>query len=337
MEIIINNCPGTLAEGYTTYSPIAIKKVFNGKKVNHILDFSYDTLEHEVLDEAVGHLSISGVQEKISMIVDAGKVIPTPEGIQGKYILKPAPDNKRLRNRKQMPANEHLTMQIASQLYKINTAENALIFFNNGEPCYITKRFDVLSDNSKTPQEDFASLAGKTSVTHGSNFKYSGSYLDMAGLIQKYISSWRIEMERFFRLIIFNYCIGNDDAHLKNFSIQQTSDGDFVLTPAYDLLNSSLHITDGSDFALEGGLFDKKHYSEIYIQKGHPCQTDFRTFGELIGLNRKQIEKTISDFLVHDQDVYHLIERSFLDNEMKRMYKKSYDENIARFKRKCDN
>src|SRR5690606_40079276 len=63
------------------------------------------------------------------------------------YILKPIPRD--LKKVDQVPANEHLTMQIARQVYGINTAENALIFFSNGEPAYITKRFDVKEDGTK--------------------------------------------------------------------------------------------------------------------------------------------------------------------------------------------
>ena len=335
-KIVINNCPGTLAGGYSTYSPIAIKRVFDGKRVSHILDFSLDAISLEIMDEAVGRLSISGVQEKLSMIVEGDKIVPVAGEGQGRYILKPAPDNKRLRNRQQMPPNEHLTMQIAAQVFGIKTAENALLFFDDGEMGYITKRFDVLPNGSKVLQEDFASLAGKTAWTNGVDFKYTGCYLDLAQLIRKNVSAWPVEMEKFFRIVVFNYLFGNDDAHLKNFSVHQTADGDYVLTPAYDLLNSSLHITDENDFALEGGLFDKKYYSEVYERKGYPCQADFRTFGYLIGLKEKQIEKVIASFINPNQTVYDLIERSFLNPDMKRMYKRSYDENIARFRREAE-
>ncbi|GHU72441.1 hypothetical protein FACS189413_15550 [Bacteroidia bacterium] len=108
--IEIQNCPGTLAAGYDTYSPIALKKVFNNKKVSHLLDFSNVESQRKVIDENIGKISISGVQEKLSAIIDHGKIILTPEGSQGTHIIKPAPDYKRLKNRNQLPANEHLTI-----------------------------------------------------------------------------------------------------------------------------------------------------------------------------------------------------------------------------------
>ncbi|KAA6314711.1 hypothetical protein EZS27_034715 [termite gut metagenome] len=78
------------------------------------------------IDENITKISISGVQEKLSAIIGKGKVILTPESTQGKYIIKPIPDYKRLQYCHFMPANEHLTMQIARQVYNIHTAENAI-------------------------------------------------------------------------------------------------------------------------------------------------------------------------------------------------------------------
>ncbi|GHU87955.1 hypothetical protein FACS1894174_07930 [Bacteroidia bacterium] len=328
----IKNCPCTLANGYDTYSPTALLRMFNNRKVSHLLDFSNDESSRVLFDDNIGRISISGVQEKLSAVVEKGKVCLTPAGVQGRYIIKSVPDDKRLKYRNQMPANEHLTMQIARQVYGITTAENALIFFPDGEPAYITKRFDVSVDGIKIKQEDFASLEQKTNHTHGKHFKYTGSYADMGRLFPKYVAAWQVEVSKFFRLVVFNYLFANGDAHLKNFSLQQSKNGDYMLSPAYDLLNSSLHIQD-EDFALEGGLFEKGSYSEIYLQKGHPCQDDFITFGSMIGVPDIQIQKIMKDFLISQLLVYELTERSFLDEQLKRMYIRSYGERLNRLKR----
>ena len=147
-----------------------------------------------------------------------------------------------------MPANEHLTMQIARQIFKIETAENALIFFADGTPAYITKRFDINLDGTKNAQDDFASLAGKTPQTHGEHYKYSGNYLDLFELMKYYLPAYRSESPKLLKLILFNYLFSNGDAHLKNFSITETDLGDYRLSPAYDLLNSRIHVDD-IDFA----------------------------------------------------------------------------------------
>ena len=157
----INVCPGTLALGFTTYSPLCLRKMYEGKKVSHVMDYSLDEVSTE-LATSVNRISISGVQEKMSAVVRRGKIMLTPQGESGRYIIKPIPDYKHLRFRQNIPANEHLTMQIASQVYKINTAACALAFFADGSPVYITKRFDYKADSSKVKQDDFASIAGKT-------------------------------------------------------------------------------------------------------------------------------------------------------------------------------
>ena len=329
----ILNCPGTLAAGYNTYSATALRRIFNNKKVSHILDFSNDNRSRTLIDENIGRISISGMQEKLSAIVEKGKICLTPQGVQSNYIIKPAPYEKQLSNRKQLPANEHLTMQIARQVYGILTAENGLVFFQNGETAYITKRFDIKDDGTKCKQEDFASLAQKTNETHGKHFKYTGSYAEMGILFQKYIAAWKVEINKFFRLILFNYIFSNGDAHLKNFSLQQTENGDYMLCPAYDLLNTSLHINDGN-FALENGLFDKEFQSEIYRQKGDPCQEDFVLFGKMIDVPENQIKKTINQFITPQPLVDDLIERSFLNEKMKRIYLHGYEERVQRLRRK---
>ena len=135
-------CPALLTDGFNTYSPTAIKRLFQGKKVSHIMDFNYDNGQYAIIAENTSHISVSGVQEKLSAVLDKGKVRLANEGERGRFIIKPAPDNKALRDRKQIPANEHLTMQIARQVYNIMTAENGMIFFADGTPAYITRQFD---------------------------------------------------------------------------------------------------------------------------------------------------------------------------------------------------
>lgn len=327
----INVCPGTLISGYDTYSPTCLRKVFDGKKVSHIIDFSYKD-SPESLISSINRISISGVQEKLSAIIKKGKIIITPEGESGRYIIKPIPDYKHLRFRNNIPANEHLTMQIASQVYKIKTAENAMVFFSDGQPAYITKRFDYATDGSKIRQDDFASIAGKTERNNGKDFKYTGNYEDIARLLRQNVSAWQVEMTKYFTLVLFNYLFSNGDAHLKNFSLQETTNGDYVLTPAYDLMNTSIHVND-EDFALQGGLIPKADYSDVYNQTNHPCKDDFITFGTRIGVLQSKLTSIINLFSTEQPKVYELIENSFLDEKVKRMYRQSYIERLHRFQR----
>jgi len=320
----IKYCPGTLAEKFGTYSPACLKKMFNGKRVSHILNYdspSKDDKAAEIFIENRKRISISGVQIKISLILEKNILRLTEKGEHGTYILKPIPRDVKMVD--QVPANEHLTMQIARQVYNIPTAENALIFFKDGTPAYITKRFDVIADGSKLGKEDFASLAGKTSMNAGGNYKYNSSYEEIGYLIQKFVPAWRAEIEKYFQIMIFNFLFSNGDAHLKNFALLENSSGDYLLSPFYDLLNTRLHVND-SDFALTKGLFADDFKSEKFKKSGHPGLSDFFEFGKRIGVNENRISKLLAPFTVKQEFVETLIKRSFLNSKSKKAYALNY-------------
>ena len=320
----INYCPATLSEGHDTYSNTGLKRVFGGKKVSHILPYpapNFNNASDERFIENRKRLSISGVQEKFSVLLEKNKLRLIKEGEQGQYILKPIPGAGK--NANQMPANEHLTMQIARQVFGIETAENALIFFENGAPAYITKRFDAREDGAlptgqteKLAQEDFASLAGRTPQTHGENYKYLGNYLELFELMKTYVPAYQVEAPKLYRLILFNYLMSNGDAHFKNFSLIETTLGDFKLSPAYDLLNSRIHIED-KDFALEEGLLPPKE------AKGK-IKEQFQKLGTLAGISEKQVNKIIESLTQKSEEVTQLIQHSFLEERFKRNYEQAY-------------
>lgn len=318
-------CPGTLAEGFETYSPGCHKGLFSGKKVSHILPFESPKKSEkdiEMFMENSKLFSISGVQEKFSLIQVKNTLRLTTVGEQGTHILKPIP--ALLKKVNMVPANEHLTMQIARQVYAINTATNAMIFFKDGSPAYITKRFDVKQGGGKWRKEDFASLAGKTPENSGPNFKYGYSYEELGLLIQKFVPAWKVEIEKYFIQVLFNFLFSNGDAHLKNFSLLENPQGDFILSPAYDLVNSRMHV-DGSDFALTKGLFADDFKSPTYMKKNHPCKDDFTELGKRVGVVEHRIEKIMMPFLEKQAMVETLTHRSFLDEAGKRGYLLNYN------------
>ncbi len=318
-------CPGTLAEGFTTYSPSCLRNLFSGKKVNHVLPYEQPQQSEEVAEKFMENrkrISISGVQEKLSFLLEKNLLRLTNEGEQGTYILKPIPGD--LKKVDQVPANEHLTMQIAKQVYRLNTAQNAIIFFKNGSPAYITKRFDVKDDGGKWGKEDFATLAGKTKDNAGANFKYGYSYEEVGMLIQKYVPAWRVEIEKYFSLVVFNFLFSNGDAHLKNFSLIESTKGDYLLSPAYDLVNTKLHVDD-SDFALDKGLFADGSKSEQYKKSGHPSKSDFTEFANRIGVTEGRVEKLLDPFLEKQPLMETLVNRSFLSDANKRGYLLMYN------------
>ena len=325
-ELKINKCPGTLSNGFNTYSRTCINLVFNGKKVNHVLPYvslQLDQLGEDLFNENASSISISGVQEKFSLIQIKNKLRLTGEGEQGSHILKPIPNITK--NADQMPANEHLTMQIAYQVFGIETAANAMIFFGNGEHAYITKRFDLLSDGRKWSQEDFASLAGKSPQTHGTDYKYKGSYLDIFELMRNYLPSYKVESLKLFKLLVFNYLFSNGDAHLKNFSIIETPLGDFKLSPAYDLLNSRIHIDD-KDFGLEEGLLPKS-FSQGSIAK------QFQSLAKHAGIPEKQSNLIMGLMISKSDSVKTMVLSSFLKEKIKKNYLQLYQYRLNKLTR----
>lgn len=277
----------------------------------------------------IGKVSISGAQEKIFAVKEGGSFRLANEGEQSTFIIKPRPNNPALINPSEMPVNEYLTMQIANRVYGIETAEIGMIRLKDKKPAYIVKRFDV-TDSGKYQQEDICSLLGRSAHTHGGDYKYKGSYLEIADILKRITQAWRFELPKLFSLVLFNYLFANGDAHMKNFSVYRMLSGEYKLTPAYDLLNTSLHIND-TDFALEDGLgLSVSETSETFDITNHPNAQDFYTFGIKCGLTEKQANGVLEVFCVRQPLVHDLCESSFLSKKCKRMYLRSYEERLAR-------
>ena len=319
-------CPGCLKDSKEGYCSKCRKALFDGKRVSAILPFNSPyTEDSEVFRDHTKKISISGMQVKYSLTLENNNLQLTETG--GQYILKPIPTGtfKRLN---QTPVNEHLTMQIAKQAFKLIVPPNALIFFKDGSPAYLVRRFDQ-TPGGKLQQEDFAQIAQMTSETHGENYKYDLSYEEVAELIKQYIPTHRIEIEKFFRLILFNYVFSNGDAHLKNFSAIRSVQGDYVLTPAYDLLCTRIHSPNESDMALT--LF-KDGFTETYEAYGFYTYQDFYQFGQQIGIKEPRVKRIIQEFTASQALIPMLISRSFLDDDTKIVYKKYYEDKIKRLK-----
>ena len=313
----IQHCPSTLKSGNTTYSSVALKYVFNGKKVSHILPYKSPASTQvisELFKDNSKRISISGVQEKFSVLLDKNKLRLVNQGEQGQYILKPKPSVGK--NPEYMPANEHLTMQLAKQVYHIETAQNALIFFSDGSPAYITKRFDIKKDGTKLAQEDFASLAQRTPQTHGEYYKYLGNYYELFVLLKKFVPAYHIEAPKLFQLILFDYLFSNGDAHFKNFSLIETALGDYKLSPAYDLFNSRIHITD-RNFALDDGLLPLS-------QTKCKVHEQFYKLAEMAGIGMKITNNIFYKFISNKNQVLDLVDHSYLSDKLKRNYKQCY-------------
>ena len=317
--ITLHVCPSTLREGFDTYSPQALKTLFRGKPVSHLFAEPSPTSDSGVVDEAVRHIgriSLSGAQTKFSVVVDADRLRYTRQGEHGTFILKPRPTGYQIINQEYCAANEHVTMQIASQVYGIETAANALCFFEDDTAAYLTKRFDV-HDEGKYKQEDFAALLGYTRDNAGSNYKYDkASYKECAEVIRRHVKAALIDLRRFFRQILFNFVTLNDDAHLKNYSLIERH-GEYRLSPAYDLINTSIQLRNPQIFALDKGLFKE---GMSFSDTNSISRKDFEEFGRRIGLPEKVAKLEIDLFAKEQPLVKELLSHSFLSAELQKLY-----------------
>jgi serine/threonine-protein kinase HipA len=226
-----------------------------------------------------------------------------------------------------VPINEHLTMQIARQVFKIEVAENALVQFEEGEPAYLVRRFDVPPDGPKRLQEDFAQIAKRSEETHGENYKYDFSYEEIGELIRQNVIAYAVDLERYFTLVVFNYLVNNGDAHVKNFSLIRHDDtGEYRLTPAYDLLNTRLHLPTESRTALN--LFKGDYETESFQANAFYAYDDFAAFAQRLGLVEKRFTRILQTFVDKKDAVFSLIDRSILPEDCKQLFKEHVDDRV---------
>jgi serine/threonine-protein kinase HipA len=321
------NCPGCLREQMGDgYCRKCLKELFDGKRIGPVLSFNSPYTERSTLyTDLATKISISGVQVKFSLKLDGNRLVLTDKG--GQYILKPVPTGQ-FQYLDQAPANEHLTMQLAKR-FKLDVPPNALVFFQDGSPAYMVKRFDVRADGTRVQQEDFGQIAQVTEETHGKNYKYDLSYEEVGHLIRQHISMYPVELEKFFRLLVFNYLFSNGDAHVRNFSAYQTEAGDYVLTPVYDLLCTRLHTPGEADLALS--LF-KGAYTKAHDAYGYYTYHDFFELGKVLGIKVSRVVRILATFKDSHPDVEGLIDRSFLKAEVKDIYRRYYLDRAERLR-----
>jgi serine/threonine-protein kinase HipA len=279
-------------------------KAFYGTKSAPALPYQLDEMEKLAKEAVELSVTVPGVQPKLSL----GWIKSTLEdgyngrltimdALEGLYILKP--QNTQY---EQMPENEHLSMKLA-ELFKIEVVPSNMIRLASGELCYITKRIDRKKDNTKVHMIDFLQILELED-------KYLGTMENLGKNIGELSVNTLMDKLRFFELTLFNYIIGNNDMHLKNFSMW-LSDIGWVLSPAYDLLNVKIILPKDRDETalLLGGK--KKNFNLGY----------FNRFGEVLELNEKQINAVYKKLHTWLPKAIQLIDISFLNDNNKIKYK----------------
>lgn len=327
----MRNCPGCLKEGHSTYCPSCRKRIFGGTKISHVLTFSRPVYEEARLAVTGERLSISGIQTKMPLALRERRLEMTEKG--GQYILKPIPHGA-FQRLEMVPINENLSMQIARQVFGIRVAENALVKFEDGEWAYLVRRFDVQEDGSRHLQEDFAQIAERSEESHGRNYKYDLSYEDIGGLIRRHVAAHQVELEKFVHLVVFNYLVHNGDAHIKNFSlIRNDEGGDYTLTPAYDILNTRLHVPNEARTALT--LFKGDFETESHRINGFYARDDFMEFANRLGLHPGRFQRFLHTAVSKEPEIFSLIDRSLLSEQCRQLYKNHVSDSIRALSYSC--
>ena len=295
-------CYQELQVEQTDFHQECSKKIF-GSTIPPVLPYTREHLS-ELAEQVIrSQTTITGVQPKLSLDLD-GKKGSTPQrftivGLWGKYILKPQTELY-----PQLPENEDLTMHLA-EIAGIRTVPHSLIRFADGELCYITKRIDRDSQGNKIPMEDMCQLSERLT-----EYKYKGSYEQIAKLILRFSNAPKLDLVNFWQQTLFCWLTGNADMHLKNFSLHSPVKGQYLLTPAYDMLSTTLVIPeDEEELALT--LNGKKHKLK---------RSDFEKSFALTGLDTKVTNKLFLRF-EKSLSLWHIfIQTSFLGDELKEKY-----------------
>ena len=273
-------------------------KAFFGTIYPPLLPYNLWEMELLAKEAAVLSIAVPGVQPKLSLgwiktALEDGHQgrLTIMDALEGNYILKP--QNSKY---SQMPENEHLSMKLAA-LFKIDIVPVNMIRLASGELCFITKRIDRNKDGSKNHMIDFLQILELED-------KYKGTMETVGKKIGDLTANTLLDKLRFFELTVFNYVIGNNDMHLKNFSMW-LSDQDWTLSPAYDLLNVKLIVPkDKEDTAL---LFGGK---KMNFNKGY-----FDRFGNVLNLNEKQVNAVYKRLNKWLPKALEMINISFLNEE----------------------
>jgi len=307
-------CNGCLKDNIDGFCSACETKLFDRSKVPSQLEFNWNDIQDRILGQPAA-FSISGVQPKGFIGRDKNNLLAPNRNIESMYIIKPFLDSRRTLYL-DSPANEHLTMTMANQLFNISTAKCGLVNFANGEPAYLTRRFDRDKEGNVLRQEDFVSVLNAFPVTndHGL-YKYNSfTYEDVGNRLNP------SDQISFIRILVFNFLTGNGDVHLKNLSLLESADGDMLLSPSYDLMNTKLHMNDPQ---IAMNLFKEMertkhnlHASSYKYKIG-----DFLELGNRLGVRERLLPAIDKEFREAKASMLLFVDKSFLSDAGKLKYK----------------
>lgn len=280
---------------------------FFGTTLPPMIPYSINQMAELAKSVVERSISVPGIQPKLSMSLlketrgKADNRLTVVGALGGQYIFKPPSDQF-----PEIPANEHLTIRIA-EVYGIRVVPSSLIRLASGELSYITKRVD------RTDMGDKIHMLDMFQITEATD-KYKSSMEKVGKALQNYSDNPLLDKIFFLELSVFGFLTGNNDMHLKNFSMIESASG-WVLAPAYDLLNVVIvNPADTEELALPIEGRKKK------LKKEH-----FERFGIGLELTDKQIQGVFKRMLKHKPNAIEWINKSFLSEKMKTAYRNTLE------------
>ena len=292
-------CYKELGPGEVDYHKSCCRKFF-GTHTAPSLDYTRAQMDELAAQVIRSQTTLTGVQPKLSLNLDKHKDSQklTIVGLWGDYIFKPQTDRIAM-----LPENEDLTMHLA-EIAKIKIVPHTLIRMKDGSIGYLTKRIDRKADGEKIAMEDMCQLTERQT-----EHKYRSSYEQIGKAIRKYSTNAQLDMVDFLELVYFSWLTGNNDMHLKNFSLYSPV-GEPVLTPAYDLLNA----------AISNPVDDEELALNLNGKKKRMKDADFRNAYRTCGVPEivfDRVKKKYVDLLPKFEEEIHA---SFLSDEIKTLY-----------------
>lgn len=303
----MKRCPITyeLITDDQNYSNNGLKRLSRQLQKLDSLEMTAEEQRHEAVSRA-GKMSVQGIQTKLSAQLKVTEGYFKIVDQYGQFILK-----TQSAHYPELPENEAITMTLAATV-GIDVPIHGLLYAKDNSMTYFIKRFDRTGHKNKLALEDFSQLSGKNRDT-----KYKSSMEQVAGVISEFCTFPKIEHIKLFKLTVFNYLVGNEDMHLKNFSILTVNQKNY-LSPAYDLLSTTIAMIDPKE-ELALPLNGKKH---------NLTKKDFLSYFamEKLKLNQAIVDDVVTDFRLRIPFWLQLIDHSFLSITMKENYKKLIQE-----------
>ena len=292
-------CYKELEEGQKDFHPGCARKFF-GTSDAPLLEYRREELDALAAQVIQAQTSLTGVQPKLSLNLHKheGSNRLTIVGLWGDFIFKPQTDAY-----PELPENEDLTMHLA-EATRIKVVPHSLIHLADGSLGYITRRIDRTKKGEKIDMEDMCQL-----TLHPTEYKYKSSCEQIAKAIAAYSSTPRLDLVNFMQVLLFSFVTGNNDMHLKNFSLYRPK-ALYQLSPAYDLLNVAIaNPKDKEEMALP-----------INGKKAQIKLADFLKASDTMGIEQRVTLGLINGLRNAMPAWIDLINNSFLSDEMKQSY-----------------